>query len=92
MKNGKNHLFNHHPQVMKLCTKLAFHKFIDEYKIFSSENCEFIIPTFALNKVEDAVKFLSLKDDDDSEWIEKNGGEFTVKHSFFKSTKEAKDF
>jgi len=78
-QSTSNVVFNHHPHVGKLCLKLPFHNFMQEFKLFSGKSCEFILPTFALNKVEDAVCFLNLEDDD-SNWVEKSSTEFTQKH------------
>lgn len=43
--NNKRFVFNHHPHVTKICYKLNFHSFVDEYKIMTKNNCDFLLPT-----------------------------------------------
>jgi len=84
MKSGdsKRCVFNHHPQITKLCHKLQLHKLVEDFKLENKlDYNNFFLPTFALNKVEDAVKLLSLPEDVDTMWIEKNFQEFTQKHT-----------
>lgn len=88
--NNKSFIFNHHPTVTRLCHKLQFHNFLDDYKLFSKDPCNFLLPTFALNRIEDAVHLLNLEEDE-THWIEKFHEEFTNTHKLLKSTKEMKE-
>jgi len=48
--------------------------------MLNKENLDFILPMFALNKVEDAVQLLNLNDNNNKHYIEKSNQEFTNKH------------
>jgi len=62
---------------------------MEDYRLSAKTPVDFLLPTFALNKVEDAVHLLSLNED--CMWIEKSHQEFTQKHKIIKSTKELKE-
>jgi len=38
-------LFNHHPNISKICTKAGFQKLIGDYKIFNKSKMDYIPKT-----------------------------------------------
>jgi len=48
--------------------------------MLNKENLDFILPTYALNKIEDAVQLLNLNESNNKHYIEKSYQEFTNKH------------